>query len=130
MESNGASSVTVAIVDDDAGLRDATRSLLASVGYRVVTYESAEEFLESPGSRGTGCLVLDIGLPGMTGLELQQFLIDSRLRIPIVFMTANYHYAGNIRELAMRAGAQAFLGKPFDDRELLAAVEVALQGRQ
>jgi FixJ family two-component response regulator len=119
----------IAIVDDEEALREATESLLRSAGFRAESFGSAEAFLRS-GCRATaGCLLLDVGLPGMSGLELQLQLIRDGCGIPIVFMTAQYDNEGRMRERALRAGALAFLQKPFGDEDLLSAVRFALSIR-
>lgn len=118
-------SALVAIVDDDQLFRRSVERLVRSAGFRVEAFGSAEEFLESGASSGTACLVLDIKLPGMNGLELQQRLIKRGQRIPIVFVSA--HGDSVLRAHALRAGAIEFLKKPFDDSTLLDALERAIR---
>jgi FixJ family two-component response regulator len=115
----------MAIVDDDESVRDATSSLLRSNGFKVEVFSSAEEFLESPFLTLTGCVLLDIGMPGMSGLELQRRLIGAGWRIPIIYITA--HVDPKIRQEAIRAGAAAFLSKPFSEDALLQAIHIAFK---
>ncbi|MFZ0584229.1 MAG: response regulator [Candidatus Acidiferrales bacterium] len=114
----------VAIVDDDDLMRSALEGLLKAVGLRAQAFSSAEEFLRSGQPRETACLIADIRMPGMTGLELQAKLNADACRIPIVFITA--HGDEKMRMQAMRAGAVEFLAKPFDDEALLESVRAAL----
>jgi FixJ family two-component response regulator len=115
---------TISIVDDDAPVREAIRRLLKSVGMNARVYASAEEFLSSNQAQETVCLILDVQMSGMSGLELQQQLMDSGYRLPIIFISA--HSNGRIREQAIRAGAVNFLFKPFSEEALLDAVQAAL----
>ena len=119
---------TVIIVDDEAAVREATASLLRSTGLRVSSFASAEDFLGSASPEGVGCLILDINLPGMSGLELQQQCLarPQWRRVPIIFITAREDRGDRIRAQAMRDGAHAFLPKPFIDDELLNAVHSAM----
>jgi FixJ family two-component response regulator len=114
----------IAIVDDDESVREATTSLLRSNKFEVATFSSAEGFLSSPSPGKTGCLLLDIGMPGMSGLELQRHLAGEDRRIPIVFITA--HDNQETRTEAVRAGAVGFLTKPFSEEALLKAILNAL----
>ena len=115
----------IAIVDDEEALREATESLLRSAGFKAKSFGSAEAFLRSKSRATAGCLVLDVGLPGMNGLELQLELIRNGCAIPVVFMTAQPDDQGTMRERALRAGALAFLQKPFGDEDLLRTVRGA-----
>jgi FixJ family two-component response regulator len=115
----------VSIVDDDASLRRSVGNLLSSVGFRVQTFPSAEEFLESPHRANTGCLVLDLRMAGMNGLDLLKHLGSIGSRIPVVILTA--HGDEDARQRALQAGAVAFLGKPFRGDALLDAVRMALK---
>ena len=115
---------TVFVVDDDSSMRDALRNLFRSVGLNVETFGSAQEFLSSERSKGPGCLVLDIRLPGLSGLDLQRQLADANIQIPIVFITAHGDIQMSVR--AMKAGAVEFLTKPFRDQDLLDAVQQAV----
>ena len=114
----------MAIVDDDELMRDALRGLLKAVGLPAQEFASAEEFLDSGRQDQTACLIADIRMPGISGLELQAKLNADRCRIPIIFITA--HGDEKMRMQAMRAGAVEFLAKPFDDEALLDSVRAAL----
>ncbi|MCU1268603.1 MAG: response regulator receiver protein [Acidobacteria bacterium] len=115
----------VAIVDDDDSVRIALEGLLKSAGLTARAFESAEEFIKSGQQRQTACLISDIRMPGMSGLELQAKLNAEHCSIPIVFITA--HGDAKMRMQALRAGAVEFLAKPFDDEALLDSVRAALQ---
>jgi FixJ family two-component response regulator len=115
----------IAVVDDDDSLRMALQGLLKEAGLPVHLYASAEDFLKSGQQLETGCLIADIRMPGMSGLDLQARLKADRCTIPIIFITA--HGDEKMRLQAMRAGAVDFLTKPFDDGVLLEKVRVALQ---
>ena len=115
----------VAIVDDDAAVRVALEGLLRSAGLSARAFDSAETFIESGQQFQTGCLIADIRMPGMSGLELQAKLNAERCRIPIVFITA--HGDAQMRMQALRAGAVEFLAKPFNDEVLLETVRAALE---
>ena len=114
---------SISIVDDDESARGATRSLLRSFGYRVEAFASAESFLESGALQGTACLILDVRMPGISGLELQERLNLAESRVPIIFISA--HDDGTSRRKAMEAGAVDFFRKPFDAKALLAAIEAS-----
>ena len=114
----------VAVVDDDELLRKALQRLLKAAGMNVTSFGTAEEFLESDKIRDVGCLIADIRMPGMSGLELQAKLKAEDCLIPTIFITA--HGDEQLRLQAMRAGAVEFLTKPFDDRILLERVRMAL----
>jgi FixJ family two-component response regulator len=115
----------VAIVDDDELMRGALRGLLKAVGLPAQAFASAEEFLNSGLLRETACLIADIRMPGMSGLELQAKLNSERCCIPTIFITA--HGDAKLRMQALRAGATEFLTKPFDDEVLLENVRAALE---
>jgi len=115
----------IAIVDDDESVREALQSLLKSMGLRAEGFVSAEDFLHSAPLPDTTCLILDVRMPGMGGLELQRQLAVAERRIPIIFITA--HGDENARMQALRAGAVDFLAKPFSEEALLAAVHSALE---
>lgn len=119
---------TVIIVDDEASVREAVASLLRSNYLHVLSFASAEEFLQSARPESVGCLILDINLPGMSGLELQlQCLMRPQWRgVPIIFITAREDRGDRMRAQAMRYGAHAFLPKPFINDELLHAVHSAM----
>jgi len=114
----------VAIVDDDGLIRDALRDLMEYAGFAALVFASAEEFLNSGEQERTACLIADIRMPGMSGLELQSKLNKDHYRIPIIFITAQGDE--KMRMQALRAGAVRFLTKPFDDEVLLEGVRVAL----
>jgi len=115
----------VSIVDDDDLMRSALQGLLKAVGLPARAFASAEEFLESGQQHDTACLIADIRMSGMSGLELQAKLNAERLRIPTIFITA--HGDERMRMQALRAGAVEFLAKPFDDEVLLESVRAALE---
>jgi FixJ family two-component response regulator len=115
----------IAVVDDDESVRRSTRLLLESFGYRVSVFESAEGFLGFDHLRDTSCLILDVHMPGMDGLELQTQLATEGCGIPIIFITAYDDQESCWR--ALRAGAVAFLAKPFTDQQLLQAIRSALR---
>jgi FixJ family two-component response regulator len=115
----------VAIVDDDESMRNALEGLLKAVGFSARTFASAEDFLKSGIQHQTACLIADIRMPGMSGLELQAKLNAERCRIPTIFITA--HGDAKMRMQALRAGAAEFLAKPFDDEILLENVRAALE---
>jgi FixJ family two-component response regulator len=115
----------VAIVDDDDLMRSALQGLLKSVGLPAQAFASAEEFLKSGQQHQVGCLVTDIRMPGMSGLELQAKLNADQCRIPTIFITA--HGDEKMRMQALRAGAVEFMAKPFDDEALLESVRAALE---
>jgi len=115
----------VAIVDDDDLMRSALQGLLKAVGLPARTFASAEEFLESGQLHDTACLIADIRMSGMSGLELQAKLNAERVRIPTIFITA--HGDERMRMQALRAGAVEFLAKPFDNSALIESVRAALE---
>jgi FixJ family two-component response regulator len=114
----------VFIVDDDSGVREALNSLIRSVGFRVQTFASAHEFLRGQHADAPGCPVLDVRLPGLSGLDLQHELIQADIHIPIIFITGHGDIPTTVR--AMKAGAVEFLTKPFRDQDLLDAIQQAL----
>ena len=115
----------IAIVDDDRWMRRSLERLLRSAGFQAETFVSAEDYLAAGKHEGTGCIILDIGLPGMSGFELERRLTADHNRLPIVFVSA--HDEPEVRDEAAHAGAVAFLAKPFDDESLLDAVSLALK---
>jgi FixJ family two-component response regulator len=115
---------TVFIVDDDASLRASIQDLLESLGLRSESFGTAEEFLRSKRPDGPSCLVLDVRLPGVNGLEFQRRLVDAGFRIPIIFITGHGDIPMTVK--AMKSGAVEFLTKPFQDRDLLGAIGQAL----
>lgn len=114
---------TVFVVDDDPSVRKALRRLLRSAGLHVETFESAEEFLQFERNDGPSCLVLDIQMPGLSGLQLQEQLATSGSTLPVIFITA--YEDTNVRTRALDQGAARFLEKPFDDDVLLDAIRSA-----
>jgi FixJ family two-component response regulator len=114
----------VFVVDDDAPMRASLQNLIRSVGWRVEVFASAQEFLRSTRPDVPGCLVLDVRLPGLSGLDLQQRLAEDDLAMPIIFITGHGDIPMTVQ--AMKAGAVAFLPKPFRDQELLDAIQQAL----
>jgi FixJ family two-component response regulator len=117
----------ISIIDDDASLRAATDNLLRSLGYTVYTFVSAEEFLRSAHFNDTSCVIADVQMPGMSGVDLQAQLLTQGHSVPFIFMTAFPEEA--IRARAMKAGAICFLTKPFDRLTLTRYLDTAL-GRQ
>jgi FixJ family two-component response regulator len=115
----------VAVVEDDESYRVALQRLLKSAGFQVRSFASAEDFLDSGQQHETACLIADIRMPGMSGLDLQAKLNADHCPIPIIFITA--HGDEQIRLQAMRGGAVKFLGKPFDCAILLESVRAALE---
>ena len=119
------SSKTVAVVDDDDLMRSAVGGLLKAVGLPAREFASAEEFLNSGVQHQIGCVIADIRMPGISGLELQAKLNAEHCKVPIIFITA--HGDEKMRMQALRAGAVEFLAKPFDDEALLVSVRAALE---
>jgi FixJ family two-component response regulator len=115
----------VFVVDDDASMRDSLSDLLGSAGLNVQTFASAREFLASSRPDGVSCLVLDVQLPGLSGLDLQQELAKLDTPIPIIFITGYGDISTSVR--AIKAGAIEFLTKPFRDEDLLNAIEQAIK---
>jgi FixJ family two-component response regulator len=113
------------IVDDDDSLRSALQRLLAAAGYRVKAYASAGEFLLDPPADAPGCLLLDLRMPGPSGLDLQEALVRHGIRLPVIFLSGHGDLATGVR--AMKAGAVDFLSKPVEREPLLAAVARALE---
>jgi FixJ family two-component response regulator len=123
--SEPASLPTVSVIDDDEDMRDALGNLFRSVGYEVKLFGSVAEFLQDASSDAPGCLVLDVRLPGMSGLDFQTKLASADTQIPIVFMTGHGDIPMSVR--AMKAGAVDFLTKPFRDQDMLDAVTRAIE---
>jgi FixJ family two-component response regulator len=115
----------VAVVDDDQSVRTALKEMMRSAGLSALAFASAEDFLKSGQQQHTACLIADIRMPGMSGLELQAKLNADHCRIPTIFITA--HGDEKLRMQALRAGAVEFLAKPFDDEALLEKVRAALE---
>src|SRR5262245_27319750 len=114
----------ICVVDDDLSLLRGLRRLLGACGFTVEPFPSAEDFLLSPHRARAACLVLDVQLGGLTGLELQEQLLATGSRIPVIFITA--HDDARTRRRAQRAQAVAYLAKPFDDRALIEAINLAI----
>lgn len=110
----------VSVVDDDESVRNSLKRLLRSMGFEVRTFPSALDFLQEAPLHDPGCVIVDVRMPEMNGLELQKRLNDSGISVPVIFITA-YEDPG-VREQAMQAGALAFLQKPFNDQHLLDAI--------
>ncbi len=117
------SSPTVFVIDDDVSVRASIEGLLKAVGVRSESFETAEEFLDKKEPDGPSCLVLDVSLPGVGGLELQRKLADAGVRIPIIFITGHGDIPMTVK--AIKSGAVEFLTKPFDDENLLNAIQLA-----
>ena len=115
----------VFVVDDDPSVRSAIKRLIVCVGLQVELFESAQEFLASKLPNVPSCLVLDVRLPGISGLALQRHLAEANVQIPIIFITAHSDVPMTVR--AMKAGAVEFLTKPFHDQDLLDAIQLALE---
>jgi FixJ family two-component response regulator len=118
----------VMIVDDDESIRRAARRLIKSYGFPVETFASAEDFLSSGRLHETACLVLDVQMPGLNGLELQSRLITDGHQVPIIFITA--FNDENARAQALKAGALGYLVKPFEEADLLTAINIALRRQE
>lgn len=114
----------ISIIDDDEAVRAATESLVRSLGFGASTFASAEEFLESSSVAETSCLITDVNMPGMTGIELQSLLLSQGRQLPIIFITA--FPEERIRQRAHEAGAIAFLSKPFDGCMMIECIDKAL----
>jgi FixJ family two-component response regulator len=117
----------ISIIDDDEAIRRSLDDLIRSAGLRARGFSSAEAFLQSNQRSETDCLILDLCLPGMSGLELQRQLAEGNFDLPIILMTA--HERGDQRRQAVEAGAVAFLSKPFEEADLLNAIDRALKDR-
>jgi FixJ family two-component response regulator len=118
----------ISIIDDDESVRRTTTRLIESLGFRAAAFESAEKFLSSHHLNDASCLIVDVRMPGMNGLQLQSQLATAGCRIPIIFVTA--YDDKESRQRAMQAGAVAFLGKPFTDEQLLQWIRSALRREQ
>jgi FixJ family two-component response regulator len=115
----------VFVIDDDESMRDALNSLIRSVGLNVATFASAQAFLQSSRPDAPACLILDVRMPGLSGLDLQRELAEANIQIPIIFITGHGDIPMSVR--AMKAGAVEFLTKPFRDQDLLDAIQQALE---
>jgi len=114
----------IAVVDDDPSVRSATVDLLASVGFACEAYEAAEDYLQSDAAKRTACLILDVRMPGLNGLELQRRLADQGRAVPIIFITS--YPNERVRRRAIRAGAICYLSKPYSEEDLLGCIRSAL----
>jgi FixJ family two-component response regulator len=114
----------ISIVEDDESMRESTKGLIRSLGYQAATFASAEEFLQSDSVGDTSCLIADVQMPGLSGLDLQRWLIDRGVRLPTIFITA-FPEEGT-RDRALTAGAVGYLGKPFSEESLLKCLDTAL----
>jgi FixJ family two-component response regulator len=115
----------VFVIDDDESIREALKSLIRSVGLSVETFASAQDFLESSRPDVPSCLILDVRMPGLSGLDLQRDLAEAHIHVPIIFITGHGDIPMSVR--AMKAGAVEFLTKPFRDQDLLDAIQQALE---
>jgi len=118
------SKAVIAIVDDDPSVREGLESLVRAAGWRAQTFASAQEFLAHPRAEAPSCLILDLQLPGLSGLDLQKRMAEAELEIPIVFLTGHGNIPASVQ--AMKAGAVEFLTKPFDEQDLLRAIHEAI----
>ena len=122
---DGGNNVVVYVIDDDASVRKSLDRLMRAAGYQTETYSSAQEFLSLDPPDRPGCMILDIKMPGITGLELQERLASLNRRTPIIFITGHGSIPASVQ--AMKAGAVEFLEKPFDDKTLLDAISHAIE---
>jgi FixJ family two-component response regulator len=116
---------TVFVVDDDASVRRSLARLIRSIGLKVEVFPSAKEFLKRNHYNGPGCMVLDVRMPGLSGIQFQEYLADTDYSIPIIFITGHGNIAMSVK--AMKAGAVDFLTKPFNDQDLLDAIQEAIK---
>jgi FixJ family two-component response regulator len=116
---------TVFVVDDDTSIRTALGRLIKSLGFKVETFDSAQAFLKHGPHDGPACLILDVRMPGMSGIELQEQLTRAGLRLPIIFITGHGNIPMSVK--AMKAGAVDFIEKPFDDQKLVDAINIAIK---
>jgi FixJ family two-component response regulator len=114
----------IAIIDDDPSAREATQRLVRSLGHKTQVFSSAEEYLQSEHGQQPACLITDLHMPGMSGIDLQDRLIADGCRVPMIFVTA--YFEERIEAQAMEAGAYGFLRKPFDDESFVACLDKAL----
>jgi len=116
---------TVFVVDDDTSVRTALKRLIKSLGFKVETFDSAQAFLKHGPHDGPACLVLDVRMPGMSGIELQEQLTSAGLGMPIIFITGHGNIPMSVK--AMKAGAVDFIEKPFEDQKLIDAINIAIK---
>lgn len=119
------SQVLIAIVDDEEPVRDATKRLVRSLGYHASTFASADEFFQSEQINDTSCLITDVQMPGLSGIDLQEHLVARGHCFPIIFMTG--YPNDSVRARAMKAGAVCFLNKPFHEDQFIGCIERALK---
>lgn len=119
------SDAIVAIVDDDPSVRKGLERLIRSLGWKAETFASAQEFLDRPRTEAPSCLVLDLQLPGLSGLDLQKRMADDKLETPIIFLTGHGNIPTSVK--AMKAGAVEFLTKPVEEQDLLRAIQEAIR---
>jgi FixJ family two-component response regulator len=117
----------ISIIDDDPSIRAATDGLVRSLGYRAVTFASAEDYLQSDCIHDTSCVIADVQMPGLSGVELQSLLIARGYRTPMIFVTA--FPEGGVCRRVLEAGAIGFLSKPFDEERLIEHLQTALRSR-
>jgi FixJ family two-component response regulator len=115
----------ISIVDDDASVRDGVNGLVRSLGYTTAVFSSAEEYLQSGAARDSSCLITDLGMPGMSGADLQERLIADGNMMPVIIMTASRD--DGLRRRVLNAGARGFLRKPFGDQQLIDCLQDALK---
>jgi FixJ family two-component response regulator len=114
----------ISIVDDDESMRESTKGLVRSLGYQAAAFASAEEFMQSDSLDNTSCLIADVQMPGLSGIDLQRWLIDRGVQMPTIFITAFPEEVTRLR--AVKAGAVGYLGKPFSEESLLKCLDTAL----
>jgi FixJ family two-component response regulator len=114
----------ISIVDDDESMRESTKGLVRSLGYKAAAFASAEEFLQSDSVDSTSCLIADVQMPGLSGIDLQRWLIDRGIQMPTIFITAFPEEGTQLR--AATAGAVGYLGKPFSEESLIRCLDTAL----
>jgi FixJ family two-component response regulator len=118
------SALLISIIDDDESIREATKGLVRSLGYQAATFASAEEFLQSDSVADTSCLITDVQMPGLSGIDLQRGLIARGVEMPTIFITAFPEEGTRLR--ALTAGAVGYLGKPFSEESLVSCLDKAL----
>src|SRR5216684_5775838 len=118
------SAALISIVDDDESMRESTKGLVSSLGYQAASFASAEEFLQSDSLANTSCLIADVQMPGLSGIDLQSWLIARGVQMPTIFITAFPEEGTRLR--ALTAGAVGYLGKPFSEESLLKCLDAAL----
>jgi FixJ family two-component response regulator len=116
----------ISIIDDDQSMRESTKGLVQSLGYQATSFSCAEDFLQSEHVNDTSCLITDVKMPGLNGIDLQRSLVARGVRVPTIFITA--FPEENTRRQAMTAGAVGYLGKPFSEESLIKCLDTALGG--